>query len=228
MPVSDADDLAARYQFSDLQSFLDLYYANMATLLTAQDFAEMTDAYLARPAPRSAPTPRCSRTPGAYRPGRRAGGGPEGVTSVLNTSLARVHLSTGLIITMLRDLSAESAMATLEQSSGSVPRARIGLDSAKSATHREVSRTSSTGPAEGLHTVATPVRKPSAYIWEALDLLGGSASTRHPVPRGRASRGSLVEEQIPLTVCPLSNVRSRWCPTCGRIHCRCCWTRGCS
>ena len=48
LPYADVDDLAARYRFKDLQSFLDLYYANMATLRTAEDFADMTEAYLAR------------------------------------------------------------------------------------------------------------------------------------------------------------------------------------
>jgi len=50
LPYRDVEDLAARYDFADLQSFLDLYYANMATLRTAQDFADMTEAYLARAA----------------------------------------------------------------------------------------------------------------------------------------------------------------------------------
>jgi len=47
---ADVDELSAQYDFTDLQSFLNLYYANMATLQTAADFAEMTDAYPARAA----------------------------------------------------------------------------------------------------------------------------------------------------------------------------------
>ena len=47
LPYADLDELRSRYEFTDLQSFLDLYYANMAVLQTEQDFADMTRAYLA-------------------------------------------------------------------------------------------------------------------------------------------------------------------------------------
>ena len=76
LPYPDVDTLSAQYEFADLQSFLDLYYANMATLQTAADFAEMTHAYLARAARAGRPprrgVPRPAGTPG---PRRRAGRG---------------------------------------------------------------------------------------------------------------------------------------------------------
>src|SRR6476660_10380133 len=50
LPYADLDELRSRYEFTDLQSFLDLYYANMAVLRTEQDFADMTRAYLGRAA----------------------------------------------------------------------------------------------------------------------------------------------------------------------------------
>ena len=63
LPHRDLDDLRGKYEFADLQSFLDLYYANMAVLRTSADFATLTWSYARRAARRASATPRSSSTP---------------------------------------------------------------------------------------------------------------------------------------------------------------------
>jgi adenosine deaminase len=135
----------------------------------------------------------------------------DGVTTALNASQDSHGISTGLIITMLRDLTADSAMHTLEQILRiGTPILGIGLDSAEVGHPPSKFRTVfDRAHAEGLHTVAHAGEEgPPAYIWEALDLLGAERidhgvrclEDQHLVTR-------LVDTQTPLTVCPLSNVR---------------------
>jgi len=151
LPYRDVDDLAARYQYSDLQSFLDLYYANMATLRTPHDFADMTDAYLARAAVAGVRHAEVFLDPQAHTArGIALEDVLDGVTSALNTSLPRYGISTGLIITMLRDLSAESAMRRSTTSSGSGnPSSASAWTPPRSATHPRSSAASSPGPRRG-------------------------------------------------------------------------------
>ncbi len=60
LPYKDIDDLKSRYEFTDLQSFLDLYFANMAVLRTAEDFADLTRAYFRRALPPASRMPSSS------------------------------------------------------------------------------------------------------------------------------------------------------------------------
>jgi adenosine deaminase len=212
LPYRDIEDLAARYQFNDLQSFLDLYYANMATLRTPQDFADMTDAYLARAAVAGVRHAEVFLDPQAHI----ARGVPledvlDGVTTALNAGQDSYGISTGLIITMLRDLTADSAMHTLERILRlGTPILGIGLDSAEVGHPPSKFRAVfDRARAEGLHTVAHAGEEgPPAYIWEALDVLGAERID-HGVRclEDELLVTRLVETRIPLTVCPLSNVR---------------------
>jgi adenosine deaminase len=212
LPYRDVDELAARYQFDDLQSFLDLYYANMATLCTAQDFADMTHAYLARAATAGVRHAEVFLDPQAHTArGVALEEVLDGVTTALTAAPSTYGISTGLIITMLRDLSADSAMQTLQQILQiGTPILGVGLDSAEVGNPPSKFRAVfDRARAEGLHTVAHAGEEgPPAYIWEALDLLGAERID-HGVRCLEDERlvARLVEEQIPLTVCPLSNVR---------------------
>jgi len=214
LPYRDVDELAARYRFADLQSFLDLYYANMATLRTAQDFADMTHAYLARAAAAGVRHAEVFLDPQAHTArGVAIEELLDGVSAALNVGLPQYGISTGLIVTMLRDLSADSAMRTLEQILRTdTPILGVGLDSAEVGNPPSKFRAVfDRARAEGLHTVAHAGEEgPPAYVWEALDLLGAERidhgvrclEDEHLVAR-------LAEQQTPLTVCPLSNVRLR-------------------
>ncbi|GAA3139907.1 adenosine deaminase [Kribbella aluminosa] len=221
LPYVDVDELAARYRFDSLQSFLDLYYANMATLLTGEDFAEMTEAYLARAAVAGVRHAEVFLDPQAHT----ARGIPldavlEGVTSALGTAEQRHGISTGLIVAILRDQSAESAMTTLDAVlSSDVEVLGIGLDSAEVGhPPSKFVEVFAKARANGLRAVAHAGEEgPPSYIWEALDLLQVERID-HGVRclEDDALVHRLAAEQIPLTVCPLSNVRLQVVPDLGR------------
>lgn len=211
LPYSDVDQLRARFDFADLQSFLDLYYANMSTLWTAADFAEMTDAYLARAARAGVRHAEVFLDPQAHLVrGVALEEVMEGVTSALSTSLDDHGVSSGLIVSMLRDHSAESAMTVLDDVLAlGTPILGIGLDSA------EVGHPPSKfvdvydkARAEGLHLVAHAGEEgPPEYIWEAVEVLGVERID-HGIRclDDELLVNRLLRDQIPLTVCPLSNV----------------------
>src|SRR5207302_262908 len=129
----------------------------------------------------------------------------------------RLRITSGLIPCFLRHLSAESAMQTLEEA---LPYRDwilgVGLDSSEVGHPPSKFRTVFDRAREaGLHTVAHAGEEgPPAYIWEALDLLNAQRID-HGVRCAEDPRlvGRLVEEQTPLTVCPLSNVKLRVFPT---------------
>lgn len=214
LPYADVDELSAQYDFADLQSFLNLYYANMATLQTAADFAEMTDAYLARAARAGVRHAEVFLDPQAHLSrGVALEEVMDGVSTALASSQATHGVSSGLIIAMLRDHSAESAMDVLEAVVAlGTPIVGIGLDSAEVGhPPSKFVDVFAKARAEGLHLVAHAGEEgPPSYIWEALDLLGVER-VDHGIRclEDDALVERLVAERTPLTVCPLSNVRLR-------------------
>lgn len=204
--------LEEAYKFTDLQSFLDLYYAAMAVLRTERDFEELTRAYLRRAAGQGVKHAEIFFDPQAHT----ARGIPfetviDGLWSALANSERDFGISTKLIMCFLRDLSAESAMQTFETALRFQDKiAGVGLDSAevgnppsKFAAVYERAR------ANGMHVVAHAGEEgPPGYIREALDILKvqridhGVRILEDPALVGR-----VVRERVPLTVCPLSNVR---------------------
>ena len=214
LPYADVEELSAQYDFADLQSFLNLYYANMATLQTATDFAEMTDAYLARAARAGVRHAEVFLDPQAHLSrGIALEEVMDGVSTALESSLATHGVSSGLIIAMLRDHSAQSAMDVLDAVVAlGKPILGIGLDSAEVGhPPSKFVDVFARARAEGLHLVAHAGEEgPPAYIWEALDLLGVER-VDHGIRclEDDALVQRLVTEQMPLTVCPLSNVRLR-------------------
>lgn len=214
LPHADTEELRAAYRFGDLQSFLDLYYALMAVLRTPEDFTALADAYLERAAAQGVRHAEIFFDPQAHT----ARGVPfstviEGLAASLDRSEERYGISTRLIMCFLRDESAESALATLEAAKPHLDRITgVGLDSAEvghppakfRAVYEEAARL-------GLRRVAHAGEEgPAAYVREALDVLGaeridhGLRSMEDPELVAR-----LVRERIPLTLCPLSNVRLR-------------------
>ncbi|WP_338683355.1 adenosine deaminase [Streptomyces acidiscabies] len=212
LPYADTEALRRAYDFADLQSFLDLYYALMAVLRTEQDFADLADAYLARAAAQGVRHAEIFFDPQAHTArGVELGTVVEGLWRALGESEARHGISTRLILCFLRDESAESAMETLELAKPYLHRITgIGLDSAEvghpPAKFREVYEAAGS---LGLRRVAHAGEEgPAAYITEALDVLGveridhGLRCVEDPALVER-----LVRERVPLTLCPLSNVR---------------------
>ncbi|MDF6021226.1 adenosine deaminase [Streptomyces sp. JH34] len=214
LPYADTEELREAYLFEDLQTFLDLYYALMAVLRTEEDFAELADAYLARAAAQGVRHAEIFFDPQAHTDrGVPIGTVIEGLGRALDRSEETHGISTQLIMCFLRDKSAESALETLEAAKPYLHRiSAVGLDSAEvghpPAKFREVYAAAT---ALGLRKVAHAGEEgPPEYIREALDVLGveridhGLRCMEDPDLVDR-----LVSERIPLTLCPLSNVRLR-------------------
>ncbi|MGW2254643.1 adenosine deaminase [Kitasatospora sp. NPDC001660] len=212
LPHADTEELRRAYSFSDLQSFLDLYYALMAVLCTEDDFADLADAYLARAAGQGVRHAEIFFDPQAHTArGVPIGVVVDGLTRALARSEERYGISTRLIMCFLRDESAESALETFEAARPYFDRITgIGLDSAEvgnpPARFREVYRRAAEA---GLRRVAHAGEEgPAGYVTEALDVLGVERIDHglRCLEDGELV-ARLVREQVPLTVCPLSNVR---------------------
>ncbi|THA31458.1 adenosine deaminase [Streptomyces sp. A1277] len=214
LPYADTEALRTAYLFEDLQSFLNLYYALMAVLRTEDDFTALADAYLTRAAAQGVRHAEIFFDPQAHTArGVPIGTVVEGLGRALERSEEKHGISTQLIMCFLRDQPAESALETLEAARPHLHRiSAVGLDSAEvghpPAKFREVYEAAG---ALGLRKVAHAGEEgPPAYIREALDVLGveridhGLRCLEDPELVAR-----LVADRVPLTLCPLSNVRLR-------------------
>ncbi|MFF0157778.1 adenosine deaminase [Streptomyces sp. NPDC005263] len=214
LPYADTAALREAYQFEDLQSFLNLYYELMAVLRTERDFEDLTNAYLARAAAQGVRHAEIFFDPQAHLArGVSMDTVVEGLWRALSGSEANHGVSTQLIMCFLRDESAESALRTLEAAKPHLDRiVGIGLDSAEvghpPVKFREVYEAAA---ALGLRRVAHAGEEgPPEYIIEALDVLGVERidhGLRCMEDEELVAR--LVRDRIPLTLCPLSNVRLR-------------------
>ncbi|MCZ4556980.1 adenosine deaminase [Rhodococcus maanshanensis] len=212
LPYRDLDELRGRYEFSDLQSFLDLYFANMAVLRTEQDFADLARAYFERAAAGGVRHAEIFFNPQAHT----ARGVPlravlDGLADAVRASEAEFGVSSDLIAAVLRDRPVPEAEAMLDEVLRlDVPVLGLGLDSAEVGYPPSLFvDVFARARANGLHTVAHAGEEgPPDYIWQALDLLEVERID-HGVRclEDEALIARLVDEQIPLTVCPLSNVR---------------------
>ena len=212
LPYNSIDDLKSRYSFTDLQSFLDLYYACMSVLRTEDDFADLASAYLARAWAQGVRHAELFFDPQAHT----SRGVPiDAVIDGLQRGLAEAHqqwgMTGGLILCFLRHLPASEAMDTLESvahRSGDL--LGVGLDSAEVGFPPHLFAEVFTRARElGLHTVAHAGEEgPPEYVWEALRSLQveridhGVRSLEDP-----ELVAHLRDRRVPLTVCPLSNVR---------------------
>ncbi|MFC9786180.1 adenosine deaminase [Rhodococcus sp. NPDC127528] len=214
LPYRDLDDLRSRYEFTDLQSFLDLYFANMTVLHTAQDFADLARAYFARAAEGGVRHAEIFFNPQAHT----ARGVPlpavlEGLADAVRSSESEFGVSSDLIAAVLRDRPVPEAEAMLDEVLRlEVPVLGLGLDSAEAGYPPSLFvDVFERARANGLRTVAHAGEEgPPDYIRQALDLLRVERID-HGVRclEDEELVARLVEEQVPLTVCPLSNVRLR-------------------
>ncbi len=218
LPYPTVASLKAAYEFADLQSFLDIYYAGASVLLTRQDFFEMTWAYLERARADSVRHVEIFFDPQTHT----ARGVPfaiaiEGIDAALSEGARKLGISALLIMCFLRHLSEEDAFATVEQA---LPHREkivgVGLDSSERGhPPAKFARVFARCRQLGWRVVAHAGEEgPPAYITEALDILGaeridhGVRCLEDPAVVAR-----LAAEQIPLTVCPLSNVKLRVFPS---------------
>ncbi|THG31118.1 adenosine deaminase [Naasia lichenicola] len=212
LPFADIEDLRSRYSFSDLQSFLDLYYAATIVLQTEADFRALAEAYLDRAAAQGLRHVELFFDPQAHTErGVPIEAVIDGLASALEDAEERLGITGGLILCFLRNLPVESAMATLDSLGDRTSRILgIGLDSTEVGYPPELFTAVYARARDlGLHVVAHAGEEgPPAFVTDTLDLLRaeridhGIRSLEDPELVAR-----LVAERIPLTVCPLSNVR---------------------
>jgi len=212
LPYGSVAEVRDAYQFEHLQSFLDLYYAGAQVLQTEQDFYDLTWAYLQKCAEQTV-----RHTEIFFDPQTHTDRGipfevvHDGITQALKDGQNKLGISSALILCFLRHLSAEAAMATLEQA---LPYGdsfvAVGLDSSEMGhPPSKFQAVFDRARGEGFLTVAHAGEEgPPEYIWEAIRLLKVSRID-HGVRcvEDPALVDYLIEHQIPLTVCPLSNVK---------------------
>ena len=210
----NVEALRAAYAFSDLQSFLDIYYAGAGVLRTEQDFFDLAFAYLERAAADNVVHAEIFFDPQTHT---ERGVPIEVVILGLARACRRAHvqwgLSATLILCFLRHLSEDDALATLQ---AALPWREhfvgVGLDSSERGHPPEkFARVFARARELGLHLVAHAGEEgPPAYIESALDVLQVER-----IDHGVRALESvsltvrLARERMPLTVCPLSNVKLR-------------------
>ncbi|MBR7777532.1 adenosine deaminase [Undibacterium rugosum] len=216
LPYASVAEVRAAYQFSDLQSFLDLYYAGAAVLQTEQDFYDLTAAYIQR-----ALADNVRHVELFFDPQTHTARGIAietvfaGIAGALRDAKARHGFSGSMILCFLRHLSEEDAMSTLKSA---LPLRDayadvwigVGLDSSEVGNPPEkFAHVFTIAQAMGLHVVAHAGEEgPPAYIHGALDVLQveridhGVRAEEDP-----ALMQQLAASRMPLTVCPLSNLK---------------------
>jgi adenine deaminase len=209
---NSVDEIKRAYSFSNLQDFLDIYYAGAGVLIEEQDFYDLTWAYLQKVHEQNVVHVEIFFDPQTHTDrGIKFDTVIGGIHRALIDGQSKLGLSSRLIMSFLRHLDEESAMKTLESAlvyKDIIP--AVGLDSSelghppskfKSVFDRALQ--------EGFLTVAHAGEEgPPAYVWEALELL---KVTR--VDHGNRSLEDdnlvkvLADRRMPLTVCPLSNLK---------------------
>jgi adenosine deaminase len=212
LPYTTEEDIRRAYDFADLQSFLDIYYAGASVLRDRQDFYDLTRAYLQRMKRDGVVHVEIFFDPQTHlRRGVAFVDVVDGIQRALEEAGPEFGITYRLILCFLRDLSADDAMKTLEEAlSFKEFIVAVGLDSAEVGhPPSKFNGVFARARAEGLLTVAHAGEEgPPSYIWEALDILQvrridhGIRADEDPALLER-----LIRERIPLTVCPLSNVK---------------------
>ena len=210
----DVDTLRAAYAFSDLQSFLDIYYAGASVLITERDFCDMAMAYFARAAADNVVHAEIFFDPQTHTArGIPIGTVIEGLDRARREARDKWGISSSLILCFLRHLSEDEALATLDSALRWRDRLiGVGLDSGERGNPPEKFRRVFARARDlGLRTVAHAGEEgPPAYIESALDVLEveridhGVRCVEDPALVRR-----LAASRVPLTVCPLSNVKLR-------------------
>ena len=210
LPYSSVEALRRAYAFTNLQSFLDIYYAGASVLLHEQDFYDMAHAYLERAALDNVAHAEIFFDPQTHT---ARGVAIETVINGLHRACedarAELGISATLILCFLRHLSEEAAFETLEQAQPLLGKiVGVGLDSSELGHPPEkFARVFARCRELGLHLVAHAGEEgPPAYIWSALDVLKVERID-HGVQavHDKALMQRLAQERIALTVCPLSN-----------------------
>jgi len=212
LPYESVEALKAAYDFGNLQDFLNLYYQGMNVLQKERDFRDLTWAYLERARAQNVLHAEIFFDPqGHTQRGVAFETALNGIWRALEGGRDKLGLTSKLILCFLRDLSEAEAEATLDAALAHKDKiVGVGLDSAERGhPPSKFARVFARARDEGFHCVAHAGEEgPAEYVREALDLLKieridhGNRALDDPDLVAR-----LAETRVPLTVCPLSNLR---------------------
>ncbi len=212
LPYATVDELRGAYRFADLQSFLDIYYAGANVLRDADDFHALAKGYLRKAHEQGVVHAEIFFDPQTHTArGIALATVLDGLRGALSEAEREFGISCRLILCFLRHLSADEAMRTLEEA---LPHkdaiAAVGLDSSELGhPPSKFADVFARARREGLWAVAHAGEEgPPSYIYEALDILQ-VRRVDHGVRCEEAPEllARLARERMPLTVCPLSNVK---------------------
>lgn len=209
---NNIEELKAAYDFNNLQEFLDLYYAGADVLLTEEDFYDLTMAYL-----KKAHKDNVVHTEIFFDPQTHTVRGVKfdsvvnGIVRALEDGKKQMGISSHLIMCFLRHLDEKSAMEALDYALDHKDKIiGVGLDSSELGNPpRKFKNAFKRAQEEGFLTVAHAGEEgPAEYVWEAVDLLN-VMRVDHGVRSidDKKLVEELVKRQMPLTVCPLSNLK---------------------
>lgn len=212
LPHDSVESLKATYEFDNLQEFLDIYYQGVNVLQKEQDFYDLTWAYLQR-----AKADHVVHTEIMYDPQSHTERGIEfevalnGIHRALQDAQSQLGISSVLILSLLRHLSEEDCLATLEQAVPHMDKFQaIGLDSSEQGNPPEkFTKLYARATELGLLKVAHAGEEgPAEYIWNAINILGIDR-----IDHGNRCLDDdklvdyIVQKDLTLTVCPLSNLK---------------------
>ena len=216
LPYADIAEVRAAYEFSSLQDFLELYYAGMGALRTAADFFTLADACFRRVGADNVTHLECFVDPQAHLGrGVRFADLMQGLNQAVHEAAGR-GLEVSLILCFLRHLSEREAFKALEQAE---PHHRdfigVGLDSSELGhPPRKFRNVFAAARSLGFRLTAHAGEEgPAEYVWEALDVLGVERIDHgNRALEDDALVARLRRDQVPLTLCPLSNLKLRVVP----------------
>ena len=212
LPYASVEEVKKAYQFTDLQSFLNVYYQGMSVLKTEQDFYDLTWAYLEKAKEQNIVHVEIFFDPQAHLAnGIEFSTVMNGINKALVDAKNKLNITSNLILCFLRDKSPQDAMSILEMAR---PYKNIiiavGLDSAEvNNPPVKFKAVFDRARAYGFKTVAHAGEEgPPEYVIQALDILKVSR-VDHGVRSLESNKliSRLVAERIPLTVCPISNIK---------------------
>ncbi len=210
LPYQTVSDIHKAYRFSHLQAFLDLYYQGMSVLLQEQDYYELAQGYLKKAHQDHVQHVELFLDPQAHLSrGVSLSSVFKGIDQAIQQAQQAYGMTVSIIVCFLRHLSQKEALEAFEQLMPYRDQfIGIGLDSSELGhPPRQFKELFALARTEKLRLVAHAGEEgPASYVWEALDILGveridhGNAIHTDPVLIQR-----IVKDQIPLTMCPLSN-----------------------
>lgn len=212
IPYASVEDVRAAYAFSNLQDFLDIYYAGAGVLQAQADFRDLAMAYFERAAADGVVHAEIMFDPQTHTDrGIAFAAVIEGLLAAMAEAEARLGITSCLIMSFLRHLSEDAAFETLGQAEPWLDRiTAVGLDSSEMGhSPAKFARVFAAARAKGLKLTAHAGEEgPPAYVHEALDVLGVDRIDHgNRALEDAALVTRLATEGMTLTVCPLSNLK---------------------